>query len=43
VKLLRDAGADPNIADNDGVTALKHARDRRYDAMAAMIKDAGGK
>jgi len=43
VKLLLDAGADPNIADNDGVTPLKHARDRRYDAMAAMIKDAGGK
>ena len=43
VKLLLDAGADPNIADNDGVTPLKHARDHRYDAMAAMIKDAGGK
>ena len=43
VKLLLGAGADPNIADKDGVTPLQQARDRRYDAMAAMIKDAGGK
>jgi ankyrin repeat protein len=43
VTLLLAAGADPNIADNDGVTPLQHARERRYDAMAAMIKDAGGK
>jgi ankyrin repeat protein len=43
VKLLLAAGADPNIADNDGVTPLRHARDRRYDAIAAIIRDAGGK
>jgi uncharacterized protein len=43
VKLLLAAGADPNIADREGVTPLKHARDRRYDAMAALIKDAGGR
>ena len=43
VKLLLGAGADPNIADRDGVTPLKHARDRRYDAIAALIKSAGGK
>ena len=43
VKLLLAAGANPNIADKDGVTPLQHARDRRYDAIAAMIKDAGGK
>ena len=42
-KLLLDARADPNIADRDGVTPLKHARDRRYDAIAALIKDAGGR
>jgi ankyrin repeat protein len=42
VKLLLAAGADPNIADKDGITPLKHARDRRYDAIAALIKDAGG-
>ncbi len=43
VRLLLTAGADPNIADKDGVTPLEHARDRRYDAIAALIKDAGGK
>jgi ankyrin repeat protein len=43
VKLLLAAGADPNIADRDGVTPLQHARDRCYDAIAALIKDAGGK
>ena len=43
VKLLLAAGADPNIADKDGVTPLQHARNRRYDAMAATIKNAGGK
>ena len=43
VRLLLAAGADPNIADKDGVTPLEHARDRRYDAIAALIKDAGGK
>lgn len=43
VRLLFDAGADPNIADKDGVTPLQHARERRYDAIAALIKDAGGR
>jgi ankyrin repeat protein len=43
VKLLLAAGADPNIADRDRVTPLQHARDRRYDAIAALIKDAGGR
>jgi len=43
VRLLVAAGADPNIADKEGVTPLQHARDRSYDAIAALIKDAGGK
>jgi ankyrin repeat protein len=43
VRLLLLHGADPNIADRDGVSPLKHAQDRRYDAIAALIKDAGGK
>lgn len=43
VRLLLAAGADPNLADKDGVSPLQHARERRYDAIAALIKDAGGK
>ncbi|NJM92659.1 MAG: ankyrin repeat domain-containing protein, partial [Rhodospirillaceae bacterium] len=43
VRMLLAAGADPNIADKDGVTPLQHARDRRYDAIAALIRDAGGR
>jgi hypothetical protein len=43
VRMLLAAGADPNIADKEGVTPLQHARDRRYDAIAALIRDAGGK
>lgn len=43
VRLLLAAGADPNIADRDGVTPLQHARDRRYDAIAALIRNTGGK
>ena len=43
VRMLLAAGANPNIADKDGVTPLQHARDRRYDAIAALIRDAGGR
>jgi ankyrin repeat protein len=43
VRLLLAHGADPNIADRDGISPLKHARDRRYDAIAGMIAEAGGK
>ena len=43
VRLLLAAGADPNLADKDDVTPLEHARDRRYDAIAALIKEAGGR
>ena len=38
VRMLLDAGADPAIADRDGVTPLEHARERGYDEMAAMLE-----
>jgi ankyrin repeat protein len=37
VGLLVDAGADPNIADRDGVRPLEHARRLGFDAMAERI------
>ena len=37
VRILLDAGADPSIADGDGVTALEHARERGYDEIAALL------
>ncbi|MFE7587647.1 ankyrin repeat domain-containing protein [Streptomyces gardneri] len=38
--LLLAAGADPELADADGVTALRHARRRGFDAIAALLADA---
>jgi hypothetical protein len=43
VRLLLDAGANPNIADRSGVTPLALARSRGYAAMAEMIARAGGR
>lgn len=43
VRLLLEHGADPNITDKDGISPLKHAQDRRYDAIAALVRDAGGR
>ena len=37
VQLLLDAGADPSIADKDGVTALQHARTRGYATLARLL------
>ena len=37
VRILLDAGADPGIADGDGVTALEHARSRGYDEIVALL------
>ena len=37
VALLVAAGADQGIADNDGVTALEHARSRGYDELVRIL------
>lgn len=42
-QLLLDGGADPNIPDFDGVTALQHARRMGFDAMAQLIAQGGGR
>ncbi|WP_246051160.1 ankyrin repeat domain-containing protein [Nocardioides guangzhouensis] len=37
VRILLDAGADPGIADQDGVTALEHARSKGQARVAAIL------
>lgn len=43
LKLLLDAGANPNLADKNGASPLKLAEGRGYLAMVDLIKLAGGK
>ena len=38
VRLLVDAGADRAIADDDGVTALEHARERGYAELVRILE-----
>ncbi|HEX6868390.1 MAG TPA: ankyrin repeat domain-containing protein, partial [Candidatus Limnocylindrales bacterium] len=38
VRILLAAGADPAIADSDGVTAEQHARARGHAAIAALLE-----
>jgi ankyrin repeat protein len=40
--MLLDAGANPGLADRDGVTPLTHAEARGFDAIAAVILAHGG-
>lgn len=40
VQILLGAGADPNIADHDGKTALDHARNSGYEEIVAIIESA---
>lgn len=42
-KLVLAAGANPNIADRDGVSSLQHARRRNQREVAALIEAAGGR
>jgi uncharacterized protein len=43
VRLLLDAGADPTIADRDGVTPLEHAHSSGYTAIVATLERAGAR
>jgi uncharacterized protein len=40
VTILLDAGADPQIADREGVTALQHAMRRGHTEVARILRDA---
>jgi histidinol-phosphate aminotransferase len=40
-RLVLAAGADPNLADRDGVTPLAHARRRGQEEIARIIEEAG--
>jgi ankyrin repeat protein len=42
-KLVLGAGANPNLADKDGVTPLRHARQRGQRVVAELIEQAGGR
>ena len=42
-KLLLARGANPNLADREGVTPLAHARRRGYSELAKVIAAAGGR
>jgi ankyrin repeat protein len=43
VTLLLEGGADPSIADRDGVNPLAHARARGQEAVAKLLEAAEGK
>lgn len=43
VQIVLAAGAQPNLADRDGVTPLAHARRRGQESVARLIEAAGGK
>jgi ankyrin repeat protein len=43
VRLLIAHGANVNLADREGVTPLAHARQRRQDAVVALLQRAGAR
>ncbi|MBC6315007.1 ankyrin repeat domain-containing protein [Listeria grandensis] len=43
VQALLENGADPNIADANGVTPLQHAKEQNYHAIADMLQAHGAK
>jgi hypothetical protein len=42
-RLILEAGADPNLADREGVTPLAHARANGQSEVARLIEAAGGR
>ncbi len=42
-RLVLAAGADPDLADGNGITALAHARTAGHDALARVIEEFGGR
>jgi ankyrin repeat protein len=42
-RLVLEAGANPNLADKDGIRPLAHARARRQTEIARLIEQAGGR
>lgn len=42
-RLVLDAGANPNLADKDGISPLAHARAKGQSEVGALIEKAGGK
>lgn len=42
VAMLLRAGANPNLADGQGVTPLAHAQSRRFDEIARLLAASGG-
>lgn len=42
-RLVLGSGANPNVADRDGVSPLQHARQRNQRDVAALIEAAGGR
>ncbi|WP_018182782.1 ankyrin repeat domain-containing protein [Kaistia granuli] len=43
VRLLLAAGADPNLADREGVSPLRHARDRGFGTIETLLVAAGAR
>lgn len=43
VRLVLAAGANPNLTDRDGVSALRHARQRGQTAVVRLLEEAGAR